>query len=133
MKDPCWKNYEMVGTKNKNGKTVPNCVPKTKSFKEWLLEQEDKPYKGFVKGKNHPEGGLSRAEAKKQGIRAGIETKDEAEKKGGFDKLSSKTQSRRKSFCARMCGMKSKNTSSETAKDPDSKIHASLRVWGCRC
>jgi hypothetical protein len=27
-KDPCWKNYKMVGTKKKGGKTVPNCVPK---------------------------------------------------------------------------------------------------------
>ena len=27
-KDPCWKGYEMVGTKNKSGKEVPNCVPK---------------------------------------------------------------------------------------------------------
>lgn len=26
--DPCWKDYEMVGTKTKNGKQVPNCVPK---------------------------------------------------------------------------------------------------------
>jgi len=25
--DPCWKGYEMVGTKKKNGKEVPNCVP----------------------------------------------------------------------------------------------------------
>jgi nicotinic acid mononucleotide adenylyltransferase len=24
----CWKDYEMIGTKEKNGKTVPNCVPK---------------------------------------------------------------------------------------------------------
>jgi hypothetical protein len=28
--DPCWDGYEMVGTKKKNGKTVPNCVPKSK-------------------------------------------------------------------------------------------------------
>lgn len=27
-KDPCWKDYEMVGRKKKNGKSVPNCVPK---------------------------------------------------------------------------------------------------------
>jgi len=27
-KDPCWKGYEMVGTKKKGGKEVPNCVPK---------------------------------------------------------------------------------------------------------
>ena len=26
--DPCWDGYEMIGTKEKNGKTVPNCVPK---------------------------------------------------------------------------------------------------------
>jgi len=27
-KDPCWKDYEMIGTKKKDGKEVPNCVPK---------------------------------------------------------------------------------------------------------
>lgn len=26
--NPCWKGYKPVGTKKKNGKTVPNCVPK---------------------------------------------------------------------------------------------------------
>ena len=26
-KDPCWKGYHMVGTKDKSGKQVPNCVP----------------------------------------------------------------------------------------------------------
>jgi hypothetical protein len=26
--DPCWRGYEMVGKKMKNGKEVPNCVPK---------------------------------------------------------------------------------------------------------
>lgn len=25
--NPCWKGYHPVGTKKKNGKTVPNCVP----------------------------------------------------------------------------------------------------------
>jgi hypothetical protein len=28
--DPCWKGYHMVGTKNKNGRQVPNCVPGAK-------------------------------------------------------------------------------------------------------
>lgn len=32
-KSPCWKGYEMVGTKKKKGKTVPNCVPKGKRKK----------------------------------------------------------------------------------------------------
>jgi hypothetical protein len=26
-KGPCWKGYQMVGMKMKNGKEVPNCVP----------------------------------------------------------------------------------------------------------
>lgn len=26
--NPCWKGYHPVGTKKKNGRTVPNCVPK---------------------------------------------------------------------------------------------------------
>jgi hypothetical protein len=25
--DPCWKGYEQIGTKEKNGNEVPNCVP----------------------------------------------------------------------------------------------------------
>jgi hypothetical protein len=29
-KGPCWAGYEMIGTKKKGGKTVPNCVPKKK-------------------------------------------------------------------------------------------------------
>jgi hypothetical protein len=43
MGNPCWTGYNMVGTKEKDGKTVPNCVPtnkkkktKFKSFKEDL-------------------------------------------------------------------------------------------------
>ena len=38
---------------------------------------------------------------------------------------------RRKSFCARMKGMKSKLTSKKTASDPDSRINKSLRAWNC--
>ena len=38
---------------------------------------------------------------------------------------------RRKSFCARMSGMKAKNTSAETANDPNSRINKSLRAWNC--
>lgn len=25
-KNPCWKGYKQIGTKNKDGKVVPNCV-----------------------------------------------------------------------------------------------------------
>ena len=29
LKDACWTGYTAVGTKEKNGKTVPNCVPES--------------------------------------------------------------------------------------------------------
>jgi hypothetical protein len=38
---------------------------------------------------------------------------------------------RKKSFCARMSGMKKKLTSTKTASDPNSRINKSLRAWNC--
>jgi hypothetical protein len=35
-KSPCWKGYKQVGTKMKNGKEVPNCVP--------IKESKDQTY-----------------------------------------------------------------------------------------
>lgn len=46
-------------------------------------------------------------------------------------KPGSKSANRRKSFCARMSGMKSKLTSAKTARDPDSRINKALRKWNC--
>ena len=39
--------------------------------------------------------------------------------------------SRKKSFCARMKGMKAKLTSEKTAHDPNSRINKSLKKWKC--
>ena len=44
---------------------------------------------------------------------------------------SKEDEGRRKSFCARMQGMKKKLTSSKTANDPNSRINKSLRAWNC--
>ena len=113
-----------------------------KNFSEWLEERDaemlneakkhkkhKKPYKGYNAKKNHPEGGLKPSYAKKLGIHAGVETKREAERKGGVKKMSKKTQARRKSFCARMC----KAGTAKSRNDPNSKQRAALRVWKCRC
>lgn len=38
MKNPCWKGYKAIGTKMKDGKKVPNCVPVTEELgkdNEW--------------------------------------------------------------------------------------------------
>jgi len=42
-----------------------------------------------------------------------------------------KDAARRKSFCARMSGMKKKLTSEKTRNDPNSRINKSLRAWNC--
>ena len=78
-------------------------------------------------GKNS-EGGLNakgRASAKAQGHNLKPPVSAEQAKK------SEKSAGRRKSFCARMSGMKKKLTSSKTASNPDSRINKSLRKWDC--
>ena len=73
-----------------------------------------------------PKGGLNakgRASAKKQGMNLKPPAPNA--------KAGTKDGNRRKSFCARMKGMKAKNTSSKTANDPDSRINKSLRKWNC--
>ena len=47
------------------------------------------------------------------------------------DKPTGKRAARRKSFCARMKGMKKKRTSSKTANDPNSRINKALKRWKC--
>ena len=49
----------------------------------------------------------------------------------GKVKPGTKSAARRKSFCARMKGMKRKLTSSKTANDPNSRINKALRKWRC--
>ena len=58
-------------------------------------------------------------------LKTAVTTKPSKLKKG------SKAAKRRKSFCKRMKGMKSKLTSAKTARDPDSRINKALRKWNC--
>ena len=58
-------------------------------------------------------------------LKAPVTTKPSKLKKG------SKAANRRKSFCARMLGMKKKLTSKKTARDPNSRINKALRKWDC--
>lgn len=41
LEGACWEGYEAVGTKQKDGKTVPNCVPKETAAKPDDTERED--------------------------------------------------------------------------------------------
>ena len=78
-------------------------------------------------GKN-PEGGLN-AKGRASYNKSGGNLKPPVSKEQA--KKSPKSASRRKSFCARMRGMKRKLTSAKTANDPNSRINKSLRKWDC--
>lgn len=72
-----------------------------------------------------PKGGLNakgRASAKAQGMNL---------KPPAPNPKTKEDKGRRKSFCARMSGMKAKLTSEKTKRDPNSRINKSLRAWDC--
>lgn len=95
-------------------------------FKDFTVEDwQDKKYQ-------NPEGGLT-----KSGVMAyrkenpGSKLKTAVRTEPSKLKPGSKSANRRKSFCARMSGMKKRLTSKKTANDPDSRINKSLRAWHC--
>ncbi len=112
----CWKGYEKKGTQKLFGKTYNRCVKKEEN------ELEEGAAWTKKAGKNKS-GGLNEKGRKSY----------ERENPGSDLKAPSKKvgNPRRKSFCARMKGMKKKLTSSKTANDPDSRINKSLRAWNC--
>ena len=79
--------------------------------------------------------GTSPAWTRKEGKSpsGGLNKKGRASYKKGTLKAptKSKTSGRRKSFCARMGGMKKKLTGSKTKNDPNSRINKALRKWDC--
>lgn len=57
-KDPCWKGYQMVGMKDKNGKKVPNCVPEEKEVEEGYVSLAQQRAVWATRkdgGKGHPD------------------------------------------------------------------------------
>jgi len=82
-------------------------------------------------GKN-PEGGLNaKGVASYRAANPGSKLKTAVTTKPSKLKPGSKAANRRKSFCARMSGMKKRLTSAKTANDPNSRINKSLRKWNC--
>ena len=79
-----------------------------------------------------PSGGLNRkGVASYRAANPGSKLKTAVTTKPSKLKKGSKAANRRKSFCARMTGMKKRLTSANTARDPDSRINKSLRKWNC--
>ncbi len=122
----CWDGYTAKGLKKKGNRMVPNCVPVSESE-----ELDEVAAWQRAEGKN-PEGGLNRKgiesyrrENPGSKLSMAVTTKPSKLKPG------SKAANRRKSFCARMGGMKKRLTSAKTANDPDSRINKALRKWNC--
>jgi hypothetical protein len=153
--NPCWTGYHPIGTKKKNGRTVPNCVPEEveeifDEIEELFMEiaeannidpeqiwedfedvSDEELYETAAwrrkEGKD-PKGGLNRkgiASYRRENpgskLSMAVTTKPSKLKPG------SKAAIRRKSFCARMGGMKG-----PMRKDgkPTRKSLA-LRKWNC--
>lgn len=84
-----------------------------------------------AKGHKSPSGGLTQKGRDYYNRTTGSHLKAPVTKKPSELKKGGKAYNRRKSFCARMGGMKKRLTSSETAHDPDSRINKALRKWNC--
>jgi len=90
--------------------------------KRFSVKSGDKSASGGLTAK-----GVRRYRAANPGskLKTAVTTKPSKLKKG------SKSAKRRKSFCARMSGMKKRLTSAKTARDPNSRINKALRKWNC--
>ena len=125
------RKQEMIATREKNLKNYQQGKVRANWVKEEVDQIDEVAAWQRSEGKN-PEGGLNkkgiqsyRREHPGSKLSLAVTTKPSKLKKG------SKAWNRRKSFCARMSGMKRRLTSAKTAHDPDSRINKSLRKWNC--
>ena len=115
-KDPCWKGYEMVGTKKKGGKEVPNCVPEETEVKE-----------ATYKGKTVPLNKPMRGDVKKSKVYVDPDGDGKAQKVNFGDKtlsIKKNNPDRKKSYCARSGGQ-------GNLDDKTSANYWSRKAWNC--
>lgn len=124
-------NGNIAGTQGDAGKKPvmtkePLKRKKLIDFKEWLEE-------AAVDSKGHKSstGGLTQKGRDYYNNKTGGNLQAPVTTKPSKLKPGSKAANRRKSFCARMGGMKKRLTSAKTANDPDSRINKALRKWNC--
>lgn len=94
-----------------------------KKFKDFFNED--------AKGHKNPSGGLTQKGRDFYNNKSGGNLQAPVTTPPSKLKTGSKAANRRKSFCARMGGMKKRLTSAKTANDPDSRINKALRKWNC--
>ena len=155
LKDACWTGYTAVGMKMKNGKKVPNCVPKNEEVEAQfdlieadveelaLAEGVDSEFvwqtlenvtdeellEAAVDAKGHKSstGGLTQKGRDAYNAK-GANLKPPVTTPPSKLKAGSKAANRRKSFCARMGGME--GPMKKPNGEPTRKALA-LRKWNC--
>ena len=98
---------------------------------EEISDEELLEYAIDKKGHKSSEGGLTQKGVDAYNRKTGGNLQTAVTTPPSKLKPGSKAANRRKSFCARMGGMKKRLTSAKTAKDPDSRINKALRKWNC--
>jgi hypothetical protein len=101
------------------------------TIKRVVKEQLEEAATDDAKGYKSSTGGLTQKGRDHYNRTTGSNLKAPVTTKPSKLKPGSKAANRRKSFCARMGGMKKRLTGSETANDPDSRINKALRKWNC--
>ena len=129
--NPCWDGYEMVGMKEKDGKEVPNCVPKESvGEKGDMISEEipdrykDKGFKEVGKKKQAPDGAdhkwevLAKKGDKYKIVKGGTRGMEDYSQHGD--------EERKEDFWNRMGGKNSAD-----AKDPFSALywHKKFDTW----
>jgi hypothetical protein len=98
---------------------------------EVITDEELLEYAIDKKGYKSSTGGLTQKGVDAYNAKTGGHLQTAVTTKPSKLKPGSKAANRRKSFCARMGGMKKRLTSAKTANDPDSRINQALRKWNC--
>ena len=105
-------------------------APTAKNFKDAASEGIDEDWQKVNK-KDKTDGMSKKAVSAYRRENPGSKLKTAVTTKPSKLKKGSKSAKRRKSFCARMSGMKKAHASAKTKRDPDSPINKALRRWNC--
>lgn len=119
----CWPGHKPVP--GKKPYSPGSCVKEEEQIEEESAAWQRKEGQSETGGLNRKGIESYRRENPGSKLSMAVTTKPSKLKPG------SKAANRRKSFCARMSGMKKRLTSAETARDPDSRINKALRKWNC--
>jgi len=105
-------------------------APTAKNFKDAASEGIEEDWQKVNK-KDKTDGMSKKAVSAYRRENPGSKLKTAVTTKPSKLKKGSKAANRRKSFCARMSGMKKAHASAKTKRDPDSPINKALRRWNC--